>query len=290
MRTLLNTRPSINRIMPLKETTAQRKLIHSKQVADGKLEWLCIRCNKEHPKESFLTKRNGYRMKCIICAETEAAANAKYRATHIEKVYENRRFYDTKRKQARCERIRTHIEMVESGCDTLLCTKCNKLKPVLSFRSHTGKITKHCYECRQYEHIVESKRTTRTRERIPSERKKTPAYYMSLKYCMYRRYDINKGYCSSSTEFETLFPRKVAYSLMKSKCLYCGFIEPGKIGIDRVNPSLPHITINCVPCCETCNVAKNTMSLRKFVEHIKDMERTTRPLRLTPLGNMECPF
>ena len=48
-------------------------------------------------------------------------------------------------------------------------------------------------------------------------------------------------------------------------CHYCGgtLPETGK-GIDRVDSSLGYVHGNVVPCCTSCNRAKNAMSLVEF--------------------------
>jgi len=255
--------------MPTKEILNARKLIRSQQITDGKTEWLRIRCNINYPKDTFLTKSKGYRLKCKTCSEKETAASIKYRKTHAEKFATNSRFYEERRKKKRQEVIQKHREMVSSGCDTVVCTKCKEHKPIDSFRSHTRKITSHCYECRQYQHIIEYRRGPDTRERRLRQVSRSASHYLSSKYCAYRAADMRKHFCESKEEFEYLLPRKIAYHLMSVPCTYCGFYEPGKIGLDRVDPIGAHTLGNVVSCCETCNVAKNNLTLKQFVTHIE---------------------
>lgn len=275
--------------MPSKETIAKRKLIHSTQVSDGKLEWLCIRCNEVYPTEDFLTKRKGYRMKCKTCSSKEAAANAKYRLQHIEKVAARSKYYEEKRKLKRDEIIQKHKDMVKQDCTVTICTKCKQEKPIASFRNHCRKVTRHCYECRQYQNIIESRRMPDVRVRNVRTKQLHINHYSCRKYCAYRQTDISKGYYTTSEEFELMLPRNYAYNLMKLPCTYCGFYEDSKIGLDRVNPTKPHSYDNVVSCCETCNVSKNMMTIGGYCEHIKRMATTTKYWR-SPSGVMECPF
>ena len=63
-----------------------------------------------------------------------------------------------------------------------------------------------------------------------------------------------------------------AFKLITAKCTYCGF-EPKwpetRVGIDRVNSDIGYHIENCVPCCFTCNSAKNDLTLEEFKEWVK---------------------
>lgn len=64
--------------------------------------------------------------------------------------------------------------------------------------------------------------------------------------------------------------------LTKQPCCYCG-IEPSRVfsrknlngtyiynGIDRIDNTKGYIIDNVVPCCKTCNYAKQSMTVEKF--------------------------
>lgn len=75
--------------------------------------------------------------------------------------------------------------------------------------------------------------------------------------------------------------------LIKKDCQYCGAppkneqfnrsdLRPYKFkysGLDRVNNSKGYITGNCVSCCDTCNSAKQDLSLSEFKEWITRIYR-----------------
>lgn len=275
--------------MPLKTTIAARKITHSKQVRDGATEWLCIQCNYNFPSDQFLTKRNGYRMTCSTCSKKSADANLKYRQTHAKVVSDNSLYYENIRKERRKQIIETHNKMISDGCDVIICTKCKKNKPIESFKNHTRSITKHCYECRQYQNIIESSRPPDTRVRNIRTKKHSDTHYYCRKYCAYKKTDITKGFYKDSIEFERMLPRQYAYSLMNLPCTYCGFFEHSKIGLDRVDPTKPHSTDNVLSCCEPCNIDKGLMSIQTFSKHITSIEKQVRFWR-SPSGIMECPF
>jgi 5-methylcytosine-specific restriction endonuclease McrA len=70
--------------------------------------------------------------------------------------------------------------------------------------------------------------------------------------------------------------------LIDQPCWYCGVIKANSErdimdstgfvlhynGIDRVDNSKPYTIDNVVPCCKTCNKAKNSMSVEEFKEWI----------------------
>lgn len=76
--------------------------------------------------------------------------------------------------------------------------------------------------------------------------------------------------------------------IVQSDCYYCG-AEPSQVvnhrdcfgvfvynGIDRVNNSIGYTEDNVVPCCKTCNYAKNTLELEDFRDwtiRISDKQR-----------------
>lgn len=59
--------------------------------------------------------------------------------------------------------------------------------------------------------------------------------------------------------------------LVNQGCLYCTLQIVGTSGysLDRINNSRYYDSDNVVPCCHTCNTAKNDMSVSEFVKWIK---------------------
>lgn len=59
------------------------------------------------------------------------------------------------------------------------------------------------------------------------------------------------------------------YDLLTTRaCVYCGYSE-GRLGIDRINSCDGYAIKNVYPCCSICNMMKNNLSERDFMEHIK---------------------
>jgi hypothetical protein len=68
---------------------------------------------------------------------------------------------------------------------------------------------------------------------------------------------IHRGYSFSLT-FERFM------NLWGKPCHYCGTNING-VGIDRIDNTVGYELTNCVPCCKTCNVMKNTQTQEEFI-------------------------
>ena len=95
-------------------------------------------------------------------------------------------------------------------------------------------------------------------------------------YCFYRSGARQRGieWNLSEEEFK---------SLIKENCYYCGE-EPSRHqsvsyrndfelvnGIDRIDSSKGYSIDNCVPCCNTCNLMKNTLPKDVFLNKVSQI-------------------
>jgi hypothetical protein len=68
-------------------------------------------------------------------------------------------------------------------------------------------------------------------------------------------------------------PTKEEFSLViKEPCHYCQTTD--SVGIDRVDNTRGYITGNMVPCCKRCNMAKNDMDKKDFVDWVHRVHNT----------------
>ncbi len=71
------------------------------------------------------------------------------------------------------------------------------------------------------------------------------------------------------------------YDISQKDCYYCGAL-PSQVkkgqgngldfiynGLDRLDSSRQYAISNVVPCCRTCNIAKNNMSVQEFYKWVK---------------------
>src|SRR3990167_1204319 len=88
---------------------------------------------------------------------------------------------------------------------------------------------------------------------------------------------------AKNRDLEFFLKEDFAINLMKSNCYYCGR-PPSNVkkiefsdtpllynGIDRVENNIGYTEKNVVPCCKTCNMAKNNMGLNEFLSWIKSV-------------------
>ena len=45
-------------------------------------------------------------------------------------------------------------------------------------------------------------------------------------------------------------------AVMSKPCVYCGYIDDGCNGLDRIDNSIGHTKENCVTCCSLCNMTR----------------------------------
>ncbi len=92
-------------------------------------------------------------------------------------------------------------------------------------------------------------------------------------YCQYRGHarDKGKSFTMSFEEFKII---------IHQPCAYCGRINSNSgakrynrklahNGVDRIDSSVGYETGNIVPCCQTCNIMKQQLSVAEFLEHCK---------------------
>lgn len=94
-------------------------------------------------------------------------------------------------------------------------------------------------------------------------------------------HDKNKQAARRGIEFA--LGKESFISLIKRNCFYCNrppsqtrlLPSPhGRMlynGIDRIDSAKGYIDGNCVPCCKFCNSAKNTLSVKQFIELISNI-------------------
>lgn len=83
--------------------------------------------------------------------------------------------------------------------------------------------------------------------------------------------------------FDLIFDKFL--EMIKQNCVYCGAAPSLKVfswlnrkkvlanGMDRVDSSMGYIEANVVPCCRICNMMKNTLTVRKFINHIRKINK-----------------
>lgn len=94
---------------------------------------------------------------------------------------------------------------------------------------------------------------------LRNEFRKLPEGVATLRsdYRIYKQNAKRKGLVFELSEEEF-------HHLILLDCFYCGSVPNVYNGLDRVDSSLGYSLDNVVPCCKTCNYAKNTMTYDEF--------------------------
>ena len=154
------------------------------------------------------------------------------------------------------------------------CTKCKESKKLDKFGKDKYLKDKHCSRCKECKK-KESREYSRTNpEKIKAHYANNREVLLAecLKYNKtvegkYRR-AVARNKKKGFTEVMTLEQYKQVVS--SGECFYCKEqnLPAQGAGLDRVDSSKPYILENVVPCCETCNQAKNSLSTEDFFSHI----------------------
>lgn len=79
------------------------------------------------------------------------------------------------------------------------------------------------------------------------------------KYKQYYKRDLDRNMLMTVEPFDF-------EAIIAMPCVYCGKTPCN--GVDRIDSAVGYVLNNCQPCCNTCNVMKNSMSHQSFIEHI----------------------
>ena len=86
--------------------------------------------------------------------------------------------------------------------------------------------------------------------------------YNLVKNYRYSDKKHNRGECTITAEW------MVDNVCSGQKCFYCGESDWTKLGLDRIDNSLPHTPDNVVVCCEECNKKRGKKSFEEFCKEM----------------------
>jgi hypothetical protein len=133
---------------------------------------------------------------------------------------------------------------------TKVCSVCKKRKSIQKFGKNRSRKDGHHSSCLLCEKIRNKNRSTKCYKR----------------FGQYKRGAKNRNIEFNLTQEE--------FKEITSKvCIYCGLYSGigDYCGIDRINSDRAYVKDNIVPCCNTCNMMKGTMSKEDFIYKIKNI-------------------
>lgn len=179
------------------------------------------------------------------------------------------------------------------------CSKCKEIKSLDCFStektpSNPNWVRKVCKDCRKkqrreknkqtgyykkiYQNMSEEKKKEYIKKKVEQNKKR---YYDSDKQEKRKQYQLSDRGIFTSYKSECnkpkrkrrnilmLLPFEEFSSLINDKCYYCG--KENCRGIDRVDSDQSYTKENSVPCCKICNQMKNSMDIKSFIDHIKQI-------------------
>lgn len=120
---------------------------------------------------------------------------------------------------------------------------------------------KHKEERGEYDkqHYMERKEDIREQYYTPSGR----ANHLVSNY---NQADRDRGFDIS----QNITPEWVVSNVFSGQvCTYCSEDSWMKLGVDRIDNSLPHTPSNCVPCCRRCNSSRGSKSVDEYRDYLQ---------------------
>jgi hypothetical protein len=177
------------------------------------------------------------------------------------------------------------------------CSNCSRLpQPKEEFLGRGNRVCKLCRKCRTKSNNQNSKETSKERVKtwrennkekvkvqyqkaanawVKREKEKDAVSYNARIQARRRKcatskiIDMKAGAIKRRLEWE--LSDEVALEMVKTPCMYCGFIDLDKTvnSIDRLDSFKNYTVDNCVPCCTHCNMMKGCYDPDTFIERCK---------------------
>ena len=141
---------------------------------------------------------------------------------------------------------------LNNNTDNCICVLCKTSFKV--FNTLRGKPSKKCATCYEKQVVREAARPPRNRN-YKEERAQNPETH----YSEYKRHAAKRGLTFHLTqdEFNTLVQQPCYYCTSKS--------DTEVVGIDRKDNARGYELVNCMPCCEMCNMMKGVFHHDYFI-------------------------
>lgn len=145
-----------------------------------------------------------------------------------------------------------------------------------SYRARRLKEDPKAYRDRQALYAKKFRKNNPDKVKENELKRKTNVYYA---YAYYRRVADLRGYKFKLTQ-------DIFCDLVTTNCYYCDFFSDDCMnGVDRLDNSIGYTESNSVPCCEMCNMMKNTLNESTFIlmcAHIATYNELTTKGNLYP--------
>lgn len=142
-----------------------------------------------------------------------------------------------------------------------MCKKCGVVKPIDYFSANKqcryGR-EHRCKECAAKAHKAYVKNHKRELTEYGKRRYQKQRARRVAEMWENRELYKMKGYISSDKKkgLDSDIDLEWCVNEMNKPCVYCGHVDKGCNGLDRIDNSVGHTKDNCVSCCSLCNMTR----------------------------------
>ncbi len=260
----------------------------------------CKECENKRRRENINKKKEEFKEKlCDVCVSKKIEEYCEKckeiyskKCSSCQEIKLLNQFISIKHKKCKAcspkQQNATKSEWLENHPDikTKQCNLCNETKDLSRFSYHTNNFRNQCKDClngkKYYEKSRKKKRAENEKEFIAHNTKvsrewknknkeRYKQYYTAYNKTLKRHVTnaINKAKKKQEITDEN---NKELYDLFENlmllDCAYCGVNESiNEIynGVDRIDSIKCYTAENSTPCCEACNMIKNTIDVESFL-------------------------
>jgi len=152
---------------------------------------------------------------------------------------------------------------------TLICSKCKTVKPVIMFYKNHSRKTGYSSYCKACDNSLPRKQYLNGVGASPTKYIKSENRRKYSRAMLRRFYNYPNQCKRRKKKIDFNLTLEQFADLTSQPCHYCGQLSPSKdhVGIDRVDSNGDYTPDNCVPCCSVCNLMKCAWSHTFFVSH-----------------------
>jgi hypothetical protein len=269
-----------------KQRNNKNKVIHNalESNIDTKKQ-LCCKCGKDY--EKYLTKYNKESKICKKCTDNQAKQDDKrkdrkrnYKKEYLKNLNVYYKQYITsayKRNYVMELQFNEFEDLVKNKCYYCDYQKENEVNGIDRVDNTKGYIKENCVSCcevcNRIKHVYHKnffieKCRILSKQIQPSEKfyNKWKEYYYR---CNIHNYKTDKHQAENKRNLKFNITLEEWNTLTQYPCYLCGYKSIKGIGLDRVDNNIREYNIeNVKPCCGSCNIMKNELSLDEFLKKV----------------------
>jgi hypothetical protein len=258
---------------------------------------ICCNCGKDY--EKYLTKYNKESKLCTHCSELQQLQDDKrknrernYKKEYIKNLKTYYKQYITsalKRKYVMELQFNEFEELVKQRCyycNYIKQSEANGIDRVDNSKGYTKENCVSCCEvCNRIKHVYDKdffidkcKIISKNKGLSEEFYKKWDIYYYR---CIRHNYKADKHQAEIIRGLKFNITKEDWDKLTQESCYLCGYKNTKGIGLDRIDNTIREYNIdNVKPCCGSCNIMKNELTLDVFLEKVGQVSEKWKDITL----------